>query len=240
MKRSGILLLLVLLLVCGCSEKAGNAPAAPAAPTEAAVTAEPTAAAVELTAAAVPAQTPVPEQAPAVETPAPAAPERLAFTEDEGPEAGIRLTLWTYDGLDAAEFYTLLVPTPEEFPFSIGTMYEGPDAALLSGVVRGDRESGTAELLLIKDGGAETVLTLMYARDRVALLELDAGMLSYIRQDPATGLYLVVFTDDGPLSFADAAAVWEGLLQTHALAPVYTDYGIGPDAVADLSTPQND
>ena len=163
----------------------------------------------------------------------------LTSYTDEGPEKGISLTCWSYNGNEAAEFLTILLPTPEGFPLSVGDMYEGADTALLTGVVRGDGESGTAELLLVdKDGRSETVLTLMYSRDRVALLELDDGMRDFCCQDEATELWTVVFTDDGPLSFEDAGTLLEGVTEKYSLAPVFRAYGLDPDGLFDLRVPQ--
>lgn len=171
--------------------------------------------------------------------PVPGADSRLSFLREEGPEPGVELTCWSYAGEEAAEFCSILLPVQEEFPLAVGTMLEGRHAALLTGVVRGDGEGGTAEMVLVsEEDGAETVLTLMYSRDRVALLELDAGMLSFCRQDPATGLWTVVFTDDGPLSFSDAGMLLEGLTEKYGLAPAYVYYGLDPAGLMDLRIPQ--
>lgn len=197
---------LLFALLCGCGQKTVNA-----APEEA------------------------PEMLPA-ETAAAPRESLVSFTKEEGPEEGILLTCWSYAGTEAAEFYTVLFPVPEEFPYPAGTVYEGAKAALLGGTVMGDGESGTAEYVLIKkDGGPETLLTLMYSRDRVALLELDDGMLSFCRQDKNTGLWTVVFTDDGPLGFADAALMLEGILETYGMVPVLEAYGLAPGEALDLS-----
>ena len=204
-----ITLLLLIFLLCGCGNKAVTADAA---------------------------HTGVPAVMEAA-----AAPERatlLSFTEDEGPEKGAELTCWSYAGNEAAEFLTILLPMQEEFPLMIGTMYEGKDAALLTGVVRGDSEGGTAELILADEDGAETVLMLMYSRDKVALLELDAEMLSFCRQDAATGLWMVVFTDDGPMSFSNAAMLLEGLTEKYSLEPAFQYYGLDPARLMDLRIPQ--
>ena len=221
--------LLALLLLCACA-----APAPAVAPTAAPA---PSAVPVELSVGSPesgtePVQTPDPGETPVgtpEEPPAQAsASRRLSFTEEEGPEEGVRITYWSYDGNEVAEFLAVPVPVPEEFPIEIGTMYEGTDAALLSGVVRGDSEGGTAELVLVTDLNTETVLTLMYSRERVALLELDADMLSFCLHDDASGLWTVVFTDDGPLSFAAAGAMLTGLTEKYALSPVFLRYGLDP------------
>lgn len=250
--RSVALLLAgMLLLLCGCGSKTVPGPDAGAetsAPPAAEQIAETTAEATrEPVSESVRADTPVPAEA-AAPAPVPtqitaAAPEpvqngRLSFTEEEGPEEGVRMTCWSYAGNEVASFYAFLLPAPEGFPPVIGTMYEGPEAALLTGVVSGDRESGTAELLLVTaDDDTDTLLTFMYARDRVALLELDADMRSYTVQDPVTGLYLVVFTEEGPISFADAGLLLEETVRQHALVPAYAQYGLEGSAVTDLRVP---
>lgn len=165
----------------------------------------------------------------------------LSFWEDEGPEEGIRMTGWSYNGAEAAEFCSILLPVPEGFPIDIGTMYEGPEAALLCGAVRGDAESGTAEMILAeKSGETQTLLTLMYSRDRVALLELNADMLSFCAHDEASGLWSVVFTDESELSFEDAAQMLEGVLESYSLSPAFSCYGLAPAGNMDLRLPQAD
>ena len=159
----------------------------------------------------------------------------LTFTVEEGSEEGTLVTRWVYADEDTAEFCPVLPPVPEGFPVMIGTMYEGAASALLTGTVWGDTESGTAECVLVMKGESpETVLTLMYSRDKVALLELDADMLSFCRQDEKTGLFLTVFTEDGPLSFEDAGSMLEGILEAHGMTAVYEGYGLTSDKVTDL------
>ena len=176
--------------------------------------------------------------ASAEETPAFTAPGMITFTAEEGPEEGVQLTRWACNGTEAAEFLSILLPLPEGFPIRIGTMYEGPEAALLTGTLRGDAESGTAEVLLVTaDGETEPVLTLMYARDRVSLLELDEDLADFCYYDETAELWLAAFAEEDVLSFNAAAMRLEGFAETCSLTPVIACYGLDPAAVMDLRVP---
>lgn len=154
--------------------------------------------------------------------------------EGEGPASA---EYYSDDGI-LAVFSAVKLELPGEFPVRAGEAYEGKDGSMFfAGAVYGDGENGTVDFILLADKGegpeAETVLSVIYSRDRIALLEMDDGMKLW---QNGAGLYLAAVSDNGTLSKEEAAALLNDVFEEYGLTElVFTDYDVAPGSVLDLS-----
>lgn len=153
--------------------------------------------------------------------------------EGEGPAA---VEYYCDEGI-LSVFSTILIDMPASFAVKPGEMYAGRDGSLLyAGAVYGDEENGTFDFVLVTETEegpeAETVLSVIYSPDRIALLEMDDGMNLWTNE---AGYYLAAVGDDGSMPKEEAAALLTGLFKDYRMDELlFTDYDAPEDALLDL------